>query len=209
MPSPLPPSAAVRVAYVLVTGLLVLSLSFGLVILVSMGVGVMRDGNSLLYGDTLRVPMQLSTEGLAPLPPALMVDSWVDTGVAIKDPTVKQMLLQSAADVGPLVVFAGALWLVRGLLQSVTRADPFGPRKVRRLRNLGVLLAAGGVLVEVVNYSLRHALYNALPPFPTVDLGVSGPALPVGALLGALAAFVLAAVFAYGSQLREDVEGTI
>lgn len=209
MPSPLPPSAAVRVAYVLVTGLLVLSLSFGLVILVSMGVGVMRDGNSLLYGDTLRVPMQMSTEGLAPLPPALMVDSWVDTGVAIKDPTVKQMLLQSAADVGPLVVFAGALWLVRGLLQSVTRADPFGPRNVRRLRNLGVLLAAGGALVEVVNYSLRHALYNALPPFPTVDLGVSGPALPVGALLGALAAFVLAAVFAYGSQLREDVEGTI
>jgi hypothetical protein len=209
MPSPLPPSAAVRLAYVLVTGLLVLSLGFGLVILVSMGVGVMRDGNSLLYGDTLRIPMQLSTEGLAPLPPALVVDSWVDTGVAIKDPTVKQMLLQSAADVGPLVVFAGALWLVRGLLQSVTRADPFGPRNVRRLRNLGVLLAAGGVLVEVVNYSLRHALYNALPPFPTVDLGVSGPALPVGALLGALAAFVLAAVFAYGSQLREDVEGTI
>ncbi len=209
MLSPLPPSAAVRLAYVLVTGLLVLSLGFGLVILVSMGIGVMRDGNSLLYGDTLRVPMQLSTEGLAPLPPALVVDSWVDTGVAIKDPTVNQMLLQSAADVGPLVVFAGALWLVRGLLQSVTRADPFGPRNVRRLRNLGVLLAAGGVLVEVVNYSLRHALYNALPAFPTVNLGVSGPALPVGALLGALAAFVLAAVFAYGSQLREDVEGTI
>ncbi len=209
MPSPLPPSAAVRLAYVLVTGLLVLSLGFGLVILVSMGVGVMRDGNSLLYGDTLRVPMQLSTEGLAPLPPALVVDSWVDTSVAIKDPTVKQMLLQSAADVGPLVVFASALWLVRGLLQSVTRADPFGPRNVRRLRNLGVLLAAGGVLVEVVNYSLRHALYNALPAFPSVNLGVSGPALPVGALLGALAAFVLAAVFAYGSQLREDVEGTI
>jgi Protein of unknown function (DUF2975) len=209
MPSPLPPSAAVRLAYVLVTGLLLLSLALGLVVLLSMGVGVVRDGDSLLYGDTLRVPMQLSTEGFGPLPSALAVESWVDADVEIKDPTVQQMLLQSATDVGPLVVFACALWLVRGLLQSVTRADPFGPRNVRRLRNLGLLLAVGGVLVELLSYSLRRALYNALPALPSVNLGVAGFALPVGALLGALAAFVLAAVFAYGAQLRDDVAGTI
>jgi hypothetical protein len=199
----------VHLAYALVTGLLLLSVGFGLVLLLSIGVGIARDGDSLLYGDTLRVPMQLSTDGFGPLPSALTLDSWVDVGVEINDPTTRQMLLQSATDLGPLVLVIGSLWLVRGVLQSVTRADPFGPRNVRRLRRLGSLLGVGGVLVALLNASLRQELYDELPVLPSVDLAAAGFAIPGGALLGALAAFVLAAVFDYGAQLRDDVEGTI
>ncbi len=209
MPPPLSPSTAVRVAYRLVSGLLLLSVGFGVVLLVSIGVGLVRHGDSWLYGDTLTVPMQLSTDGFSPDPSALRLDAWVDVRVEITDPTTEQMLLQSATDLGPVVLVVSALWLVRGVLQSVSRADPFGPRNVRRLRHLGALLAVGGVFVELLNYSSRQALYEELPIVSSTDLGVAGFVLPGGMLLGGLAAFVLAAVFAYGAQLREDVAGTI
>jgi Protein of unknown function (DUF2975) len=139
----------------------------------------------------------------------LALDSWADVTVVVEDPTVAQMLLQSARDIGPLVVFIGALWLLRGLLQSVVREDPFGSRNVRRLRNLGLLLVVGGLVVELIDYSLRQTLFNDLPPLPSVDLGVAGFALPLGLVLGGLMAFVLAAVFAHGAELRDDVAGTI
>jgi hypothetical protein len=209
VPPSLPPTRAVRAAYLLVTGLLLLSLGFAAVAVVSMVVGVVRGGDSLLYGDTLNVPMQLSSDGFGPLPSAIRLPSWVDVGVEISDPTVKQMLLQSATDLGPLVIVIGALWLVRGVLRSVTRADPFSTGNVRRLRDLGVLLAVGGPLVALLNASLRRALYSELPAIPSVTLGVAGFAIPGGMLLGGLAAFVLAAIFAYGAQLRDDVAGTI
>jgi len=209
MVSPVRPSTAVRAAFVLVTGLLALAVVFGVVALVSIGIGLVRGGESLLYGDTLRIPMQVSTEKLGPVPDDLSVQSWVGATVEVHDPTVRQMLLQSVSGIGPLLVFIGAMWLVRGVLRSVMRGDPFGPGNVRRLRNLGLLLAVGGSLVELLDYSLRQAMFEALPPTPLVDLGVEGASLPVGALLGGLAAFVLSAVFAYGAQLREDVEGTI
>jgi hypothetical protein len=203
------PRTAVTMAYALATALLLGSLCFGVVVLVSMGVGVARGGDSLLYGETLSVPMQVSTEDLEPVPSALVLDTWADVTVEVGDPTVAQMLLQSARDLGPLAVFIGAMWLLRGLLQSVVRNDPFGPRNVRRLRDLGVLLVVGGLVVELIDYSLRFALFNDLPPLPSVELGVAGFALPLGVILGGLLAFVLAAVFAHGAELRDDVAGTI
>jgi hypothetical protein len=203
------PRTAVTIAYGLANALLIGALGFGVVVLVSMGVGIARGGESLLYGDTLPVPMQVSTEHLGPVPPALVMNSWADVTVEVRDPTVEQMLLQSARDIGPVVMVIGALWLIRGLLQSVVRNDPFGPRNVRRLRNLGTLLIVGGLLVELIDYSLRQALFDDVPPQPSVNLGIAGYTLPGGLLVGGLMAFVLAAVFAHGAELRDDVAGTI
>ena len=72
-----------------------------------------------------------------------------------------------------------------------------------------MLLVVGGLVVEFIDYSLRLALFNDLPPLPSADLGVAGFALPVGAMLGGLLAFVLAAVFAHGAELRNDVAGMV
>jgi hypothetical protein len=207
--TPPPPSRAVKVGYTLATALLVLAVGFGFVALASIGVGVARHGDSLLYGNTLTVPLQLSSDDIGPLPPGLRVDSWLDTNVEIHNPTSKQMLLRSATDLGPLVLLVAGLWLVRGLLKTVLVGDPFGPPNVRRLRTLGFLLVAGGPAVELLNYMFRSALYNDMPVFPSVNLGSAGFSLPGGALLGGLGAFIIAEVFAHGSRLREDVEGTI
>jgi hypothetical protein len=73
------------------------------------------------------------------------------------------------------------------------------------LANLG----SQGLTYRFSLYSLRLAVYNSLPPYPSVHLAFEGPSIQGNALLGGLAAFILAEVFAYGLQLREDVEATI
>lgn len=207
--TPLPPSGAVKTGHVLVTSLMVFALAFGVLTLASITVGLARSGDSLLYGDTLTVPLQLSVDDVGPLPSGLRLDGGPDVDVVVHNPTSKQMVLRSAQDLGPLVLMIAGLWVLRGFMRSVTRGDPFGSSNVRRLRGLGFLLVVGASAVELVNYSLRSALYTALPPFPTVHLGVAGYTVPGGALLGGLGAFILAEVFAHGVRLREDVEGTI
>jgi hypothetical protein len=47
---------------VLVTFLLVLAVVFGALTVVSVGVGMARHGDSLMYGDSLTVPVELSPE---------------------------------------------------------------------------------------------------------------------------------------------------
>lgn len=203
------PSRAVRAGYRLVTLLFVVAAVFGVVDVVSIGVGLARNGDSLLYGETLIVPIQLSPDNVKPLPNEVRVDSWFDARVEIDDPSSKQMLLRSAIDTGPLLLFIIGLWLVRGLLQSVMRGDPFGAANVRRLRRLGTLLVAGGLLVELLSYAFRNALLESVPSFGSLNIGMPGYALPIAALLGGLGAYILAEVFACGSQLREDAEATI
>jgi hypothetical protein len=203
------PSRAVTIGYRLVTAFLILAIFFCGYAIVSLGVGLARDGDALLYGDTLSVPLQLSPQEAGPLPPDLHFQGWPDVTADVSDPTAKQMLLRSAMDLGQLALFVAGLWLLRGFAGSVKAGDPFGAANVQRLRGLGFLLVVGAPVVELLNWSLRQSLYHALPPNRFGNIGVEGFELPAGALLGGLGAFILAEVFAYGLRLREDVEATV
>jgi hypothetical protein len=161
--NPQPPSRAVQVGYSLLTLFLVFALLFGAVAVASVVVGVARGGESLLYGQTLTVPLQLSPDAVR-LPAGVHFQGSPDVSVEVEDPTSKQMLLRSAMDFGPLVLLIAGLWLLQGFARSVRDGDPFGSANVARLRRLGFLLAIGAPLVEVVNTSLRQSLYDALPP---------------------------------------------
>lgn len=206
---PKPPSRAATIGYRLVTVFLVFAVASATYAIASLVVGLARDGDSLLYGDALTVPLQLSPDNASPLPAGVHFSGWPDVSVDVEDPTSKQMLLRSAQDFGSLALLIAGLWLLRGFARAVKDGDPFGVSNVGRLRGLGFLLVAGAPLVELLNWSLRQSLYNALPPTPSVDIGVAGFSLPAAALLGGFGAFILAEVFAYGLRLREDVEGTV
>lgn len=204
-----PTSRSVRIGYALVTAALVLAITFGVIVLISIGLGLVSDG-SLLYGDALPVPLQLNPDDVGPLPSGVRLQGWPDVTVEVSDPTTTQTLLRSAADVGPLLLFIAGLWLMRNFMRSVREGDPFGAANVARLRALGFILVAGAPLVELVNYSLRASLYDNLPAISgSADIGVAGYTLPGEAMLGGLGAYILAEVFAYGVRLREDVEGTV
>ncbi len=201
------PSRAVRIGSI-VYALLWLTVLFGVVLIISMVVGVARHGDSFAYGGSLTVPAKLSTEQLN-LPRGLFVSGSLNVVAEIKDPTTKQMLLRSLSDLGPLILLAGGLLLLDGFMVSVKDGDPFGSANVRRLRRIGFILVLGAPLVELVNSGLRKALLDDAPAGRFDGVGSAGFSLPVGALLAGLGAFILAEVFAYGLSLREDVEGTV
>ena len=203
-------SLAVRAARAITVGLLVLSIAFTALVLVSVVTGLFRHGDSLLYGDPMTVPMQVSADDVGSLPDGIVVDPWLDVDVEIPDPTTSQMLLRSALDLGPALVVVWALWLLAAVIGSAAHGDPFGHDNARRFRNLAVLLIAGGFALTMLNYVVLNALYTQLPAYPSIDLA-AGPftPLPGGMLLGGLVAFALAAIFAEGARLREDVEGMV
>jgi Protein of unknown function (DUF2975) len=200
---PEPPSRAVTAGYRIASVLLAIAVGFGVLWVASITLDIVQGG------DTVQVPVQLSPEDVGPLPEGIHVAGWPDLTVEVADPTTKQTLLQDALAIGPGLLVIAGLWLLRGFLRSVLAGDPFGARNVQRLRNLGLLLAAGTPLVALVDTALRNALFDELPPYPSLDLGSAGFSLPLGALVGGLGAFILAEVFAYGGRLREDVEATI
>jgi hypothetical protein len=201
-------SRSVKAGSALVTALFVLGLVFAALMIVSMVLGVTRHGASLLYGRKLIVPAQISPEDIGPLPQGLRLATWPDVRLEV-NPTTKQMLLRSAVDLLPLMLFLWGLWLMRGFLRSVLAGDPFGADNVKRLRTIGFLLVVGAPVAELVSYAIRLALFATLPPYPSIHLAFQGLSIPGNALLGGLGAFILAEVFAYGLRLREDVEATI
>ena len=95
--------------------------------------------------------------------------------------------------------------LLRRIVDSVGEGDPFVPVNADRLRAMGWLsLGLQGVIVAATPLMLW---FDALPQKPNVHQGDSG--FSIGALVTALLLFVLARVFRVGSQMREDLEGTI
>jgi hypothetical protein len=203
-------SLAVRAAYAITVALLVLTLVFTAFVLLSVATGLLRHGESLLYGDSFTVPMQVSADDLGRLPDGVSLDSWLNVDVTIPNPTTSQMLLRSAQDLGPSVVAVWALWLLTAVLRSAARGDPFGRDNARRFRSLALVLIAGGFALNLLNYAVLNAFYIQIPEQPSIHLA-AGPfaPLPGPMLVGGLVAFALAAVFADGGRLREDVEGMV
>ncbi len=203
-------SQAVRAARAITIALLILSIGFTALVLVSVMTGLLRHGESLLYGDSITVPMQASADDLVQFPDGISADDWIAVDVTIQNPTTSQMLLRSAQDLAPAVVIVWALWLLTAVLNAAAHGDPFGRDTARRFRSLAVLLIAGGFVLNMLNYAVLNAFFTQVPQYPSLELA-SGPftPLPGGMLIGGLVAFALAAVFADGARLREDVEGMV
>ena len=201
------PSRAVSTGYVLVTLLLALGIGFGAFLALDAGVGAVRGGDRLVSGRTLDVHVQVPPERVR-LPEGIRHSGWVPVTVQIHDPTATQILLSVAMDLSQALLFIAVLWLLRGIARSVREGDPFVPANVRRLRAIGFWLVVGGIAVELVNASLRTALYDRLPA-TFGNIGTEGFTVPGNFLLAGLGAFILAEVFAHGLRLREDVEGTV
>jgi hypothetical protein len=119
-------------------------------------------------------------------------------------------LLRSLHDLGPTVVVVWTVWLLAGVMGSTSRGDPFGHDNARRFGSLAVLLIIGGFVLSLSKYVVVNALYTQVPEHPSVHLA-AGPfaPLPGGMLVDGLVAFALAAIYADGARLREDVEGMV
>jgi hypothetical protein len=113
---------------------------------------------------------------------------------------------------GPL--FAGALgawallsggWMViverlRRVFSTLTAGDPFHPDNVRRLRVVGLVLAA---------LEIGHYIFAALAKWLAPDTKIVDGSFSLSAWFPVLVVFVLAEVFREGARLRREAELTI
>jgi hypothetical protein len=147
-----------------------------------------------------------------PLPEGFEIAGPLPVNVDLADPSLSQRVI---ATVPVLVWWALALvglWLLRKVARSAAKGDPFHAANVTRLRWLGALFLLGFPLATLADGYFRDLLFSDMwtgGPLPSgIETGfqvvVSAPAI-----MAAVCLFALAAVFAYGARLREDVDATI
>ena len=116
-------------------------------------------------------------------------------------PWIVQMLL------GGVLLSALAFFFLRHLrriVDSVSQGDPFVPMNADRLRHMAWLaLAMQVVLIPLMGLVIW---FDALPHKPNVHYSDNNS---FGGLILALLLFVLARVFRVGSEMREELEGTV
>jgi hypothetical protein len=123
----------------------------------------------------------------------------------VRDASAGQLGMATARDVLPLVVVLVLLVLARGLLGSVRTGDPFTAENVRRLRTMAMVLVIGFPLAQLLASGIATSLASSAHVHSRgLQVSIPGP----GPIAG-LGVFALAAVFAHGVQLRDDLDGTV
>ena len=125
------------------------------------------------------------------------LDIWRDLPARLRGPILAAGLLGLALYVGVVLLIVEN---VRRVFLTLTAGDPFDPGNVRRLRTIGVGLAALELISYVINFfgwmfrdlfRWEHSTFN-----PTAWFAV-------------LVVFVLAEVFREGARLRAEADLTI
>jgi len=179
--------------------LLVASIAFGVLLLAGAVAGF---GPS---GDEVAIHTQVATRGVAELPQDAVAPDDVEVTVRMRDATPRQHRLAAARDLAPSLVVVAVTWLLRGLLRSVRDGSPFIEANIKRLRALALVVLVGVPVAGITG----SAFARELAASAGLDSRGVQVTMPSNALLGGLALFVLAEVFAAGVRLRDDLEGTV
>src|SRR5215471_15211212 len=142
-------------------------------------------------------------------------DTWIDVGTGRSvtlhswgSTITEQLLSRGAGLITGLCLLWGAL-VVRGLVLSISRGQPFERGNAARVTQLAGLIVAATLAAGVFPYLAAHLVLGRL--------GLSGPASPLYAhlaiagapLLAALFLLVFAQAFRRGAGLAQDTEGLI
>ena len=202
------PSSQTGVIHFLVDLVWKLFVVFAVVYLAAVGYGIARGERNAVLGARLAVPARLSLVDVQE-PPEVAVNEQPHVSVDVSDPTREQLLLWTAKTMSDGVLVAFVLWFLRGLTRSAKEGDPFAGENVRRLRGIGFALAFGAPIVAILDSWADGRLLDTLPASTTAHLSPTAFSPPFDLILVGMGAFILAAVFAYGVRLREDVEATV
>jgi DUF2975 family protein len=189
---------------------LVANAAMALVVLPAV-VWLVLSGVRAANGD-LRVAMETMTrlESSVALPAGWEVAGELPVRVTMANPPLLQFLLFVGSNAAGFFLALGILWLIRSIAASVRRGNPFHPANVRRLRWIGILLLVGYPLSVIIGGFFTNWFFsNEHSPVLPYGLVIGFPIVSLGAVLGGLCTLLLAEVFRYGIDLREDVEATV
>jgi hypothetical protein len=189
-----------------------------LAILIDTVVGVLVSGGSVygIGGERVcaETPM-LSGAVLSDSGPSVLRSgvSTSSTGVELctRTPTTGQRILGVALHVPVFAVQTGALLLLWRLVRGATRLGPFSAVNVGRIRFLGWWTAVGGLLATAAEGLANGALTRTMvaraeAPGWTHE---AIPGIPWTLLLTGFGLVAIAQIFAIGTGMRDDLEGTV
>jgi hypothetical protein len=144
---------------------------------------------------------------LALLTATIVAEDWTFKALGITDASgIPQMImgLRAIAVLGLVAIPLNNMMFTRlaAMVETVRRGDPFVAANAYRLHTIAWVLLALQVLSIVIG-SIGKAISTPAHPLH-LDAGFS----PIG-WVAVLLTFVLARVFAEGTLMREDLEGTI
>lgn len=97
--------------------------------------------------------------------------------------------------------------LLRRMIRAVRAGEPFAEANARRLRTMGMLLLAVGLLGPVLEYVVARVLLDRVA---VVGLALTAPLdAQTNVILAGLLLLILSAVFARGAELERDRSLTI
>jgi hypothetical protein len=201
------PSRAARIANLVLTVTLWITVLVALVLVSHRLFGFLQDSH------TLSLPASVSVERV-PLPERFEIAGPLPVTVDLVDPSLRQRVIATVPVLAWWALALAVVWFLRKVVRSAANGDPFQASNVARLRWLGALFLLGFPLAAILDGYFRDLLFSAdewtggpLPPGGIVtgfQVVVSAPAI-----MAAVSLFALAEVFAYGARLREDVDATI
>ena len=202
------PSRAGRAAYV------VLSVSFWIAVFVGLLLVSHRLFGLLQDAGTMTIPASFYVD--VPLPPDSFEEGHaasVSVSVDVHDPSLKQRVIAAVPVLVWWTLVAVVLWLLRRVVRTAAKGDPFQRSNVTTLRWLGAIFLLGFPLATFVERSFTEWFFSAGVwtggPLPPGGIAIAGPLLSGPAILAAVCVLALTEVFAYGARLREDVDATI
>lgn len=179
--------------------------------LVTAGVGTVAAITAVLTGKRLPVAVPINhvwTTG--PLTGVMAGTTLDDRGyidVYVTEPTLGQSALSVATWLPTAAVLLAMLALLLNLVRGVRRSGPFTTLTVRRLRRLGAVVTAGGVLAAPAEFLARFSLVGTV-----TDAGPAGTlslTAPLTWLLAGVGYLAIAEIVNRGRDLRQELDEVI
>jgi hypothetical protein len=206
-------TATARIIYVIATISIGLGLtSAGFLVVFTAAKAIGGNGEIVTVNQTVRPHELDEIKGLnedreCGEPECVHLGQKIPVQTVVLNGTRAQVLMENAPTLLFILLSLTGVWILRNLVDSVRREEPFNEANVTRLRKLGLLLAVGYPVADVVASVIRGGLADSTK---TGSFGSPWNVPPApGAIAAGLVVLVLAQVFAHGVRLREDVESTI
>lgn len=138
------------------------------------------------------------------LPPVEVIP-WSSMELTFWGPTWQDRLGFAGPQLAAQALFLLVIWLLWRIVRTVP-AEVFTPSNARRLVGIGLAVAVGGTVVQLLGYAAHQGIVARSAAAGLVDVAFSFSFLPL--VIGAIV-LLLAEVFRQGARLRADVDGLV
>jgi hypothetical protein len=141
------------------------------------------------------------------LPAGVAVDPHGTVDVLVDDPSARHLFAAALVSLPTILVILVLFVMLLGVVHRARKGDPFGEHVVRRLRLIGVVAIAAGVVARLIEFFAQLDLTSSVTD-QSASATVSVQGL-FGWVLVGIALFAIAEVVKRGLAMRAELDTVI